>query len=54
MMRFLLVCGGTAGHINPALAIAGELKNRYKDAEFLFVGTGRELEGKLIGGAGLI
>ncbi len=51
-MRFLLVCGGTAGHINPALAIAGELKNRYKDAEFLFVGTGRELEGKLIGGAG--
>ncbi len=51
-MRFLLVCGGTAGHINPALAIAGELKKRYKDARFLFVGTGRELESKLIGGAG--
>ena len=47
-MRFLFVCGGTAGHINPALAIAGELRNRLPEAEFLFIGSGRELENRLI------
>ncbi|MGE4483602.1 MAG: undecaprenyldiphospho-muramoylpentapeptide beta-N-acetylglucosaminyltransferase [Oscillospiraceae bacterium] len=47
-MRFLFVCGGTAGHINPALAVAGKLKELLPDAEFLFVGAGRELEKKLI------
>jgi len=51
-MRFLFVCGGTAGHINPALAIAGELRKRMPDAEFLFVGSGRELENRLIPQAG--
>ena len=24
-MRFLFTCGGTAGHINPALAVAGRI-----------------------------
>lgn len=47
-MRFLLVCAGTAGHINPALAIAGKLRELYPDAEFLFVGAGREMEKRLI------
>ncbi|MBO4832147.1 MAG: undecaprenyldiphospho-muramoylpentapeptide beta-N-acetylglucosaminyltransferase [Oscillospiraceae bacterium] len=51
-MRFLFVCGGTAGHINPALAIAGELRSRMPDAEFLFIGSGRELENRLIPQAG--
>lgn len=47
-MRFLFVCGGTAGHINPALAIAGKLREAVPGAEFLFVGTDREMEQKLI------
>ncbi len=51
-MKFLLVCGGTAGHINPALAIADRLRMTVPGSEFLFVGTGRELENKLIPAAG--
>lgn len=47
-MRFLFACGGTAGHINPALAIAGKLRKLMPDAEFLFVGSGREMENRLI------
>ncbi len=51
-MKFLMVCGGTAGHINPALAIAGRLRETMPGSEFLFVGAGRELENRLIPAAG--
>ena len=51
-MRFLLACAGTAGHINPALAIANRLREAYPHAEFLFVGSGRDLENRLIPSAG--
>lgn len=51
-MRFLLVCGGTAGHINPALAIAGKLGDVLQGSDFLFVGSGRDMEKRLIPGAG--
>ncbi|MBQ1216676.1 MAG: undecaprenyldiphospho-muramoylpentapeptide beta-N-acetylglucosaminyltransferase [Clostridia bacterium] len=51
-MKFLVACGGTSGHINPALAIAGELRRRHPDAEFLFVGTATHLEADLIPRAG--
>jgi len=47
-MKFLLVCGGTAGHINPALAIATELRRNIPDAKVLFVGAGKESEKRLI------
>ena len=47
-MKFLITCAGTAGHINPALAIAGKLKELMPDSEFLFVGSGREMENRLI------
>jgi len=47
-MNFLFVCGGTGGHINPALAVASRLRQLLPDAGFLFVGTGREMEKKLI------
>ena len=40
-MRVLLAGGGTAGHINPALAIAGFIKQKKPDTEFLFVRYGR-------------
>ncbi len=37
-MRLLLCGGGTAGHINPAIAIAEELRRREPDADILFIG----------------
>ena len=43
-MRVLLAGGGTAGHINPALAIASVIKEHYPDTEFLFVGTPNGME----------
>jgi len=51
-MNFLFVCGGTAGHINPALAIAEEARRIEPRAKILFVGAGKELEKKLIPRAG--
>ena len=47
-MRILLAGGGTAGHINPALAIAGFAKDKNPETKILFVGTKRGLESSLI------
>ena len=38
-MRVLLAGGGTAGHINPAIAIANTIKKHHPDAEIAFVGN---------------
>ena len=38
-VRVLFAGGGTAGHINPALAIAGYLREKQPDAEILFIGN---------------
>lgn len=51
-MRYLLVGGGTAGHINPALAIAEKIKSEEKDAEIFFAGTPKGMESKLVPKAG--
>lgn len=51
-MRILMTGGGTAGHINPALAIADRLKQEYPDAEFLFVGATGRMETQLVPAAG--
>jgi UDP-N-acetylglucosamine--N-acetylmuramyl-(pentapeptide) pyrophosphoryl-undecaprenol N-acetylglucosamine transferase len=51
-MKFLFACGGTAGHINPAIALADELRRTVPDSRILFVGSGRRLENKLIPEAG--
>jgi len=47
-MKFIFACSGTAGHINPALAIAEELRKRIPQSQALFVGAGREMEQRLI------
>lgn len=47
-MRVLISGGGTGGHINPALAIAGMLREKYKDTVIEYVGTKRGLETKLV------
>ena len=51
-MRVLMTCGGTGGHINPAIAIANTIKANVPDAEILFVGTKRGKEGELVPRAG--
>lgn len=51
-MRVLLTGGGTAGHINPAIAIADIIRARDKEAEIAFVGTPDGMERRLIEEAG--
>ncbi|MFS4469638.1 undecaprenyldiphospho-muramoylpentapeptide beta-N-acetylglucosaminyltransferase [Maribacter sp. 2210JD10-5] len=50
--RFILSGGGTGGHIYPAVSIANELKRRYPDAEFLFVGAKDRMEMEKVPQAG--
>lgn len=50
-LRILIVGGGTGGHIIPALAVARDLVARYQ-AEILFIGTPRGMEGRLVPEAG--
>lgn len=47
-MRVLLTGGGTAGHINPAIAIANYIKEKEPGSSFLFVGTNHGLEKTLV------
>ena len=47
-MKILFAGGGTAGHINPALAIAGYIKERHPDAEISYIGTADKLEARLV------
>lgn len=48
MLKVLLAGGGTAGHLNPALAIAEIIKAERPDTEFLFAGTPFGIEAKLL------
>lgn len=51
-MKILFAGGGTAGHINPALAIAGYVKSQCPDAEILFIGNKGGMEERLVPQAG--
>ena len=51
-MRVLIAAGGTAGHINPALAIAGALKAAEPTAEIHFAGRREGMEYGLVTKAG--
>ena len=50
--KILIAAGGTAGHINPALAVAGYIRENYPDAEILFAGTPDKMESRLVPEAG--
>lgn len=50
--RILFATGGTGGHINPALAVAGYIREHYPKAEILFVGTADRMEAQLVPAAG--
>lgn len=51
-MHILFAGGGTAGHINPALAVAGLIKEKQPDAKISYIGTENHLEAKLVPQAG--
>ena len=46
--KILFATGGTGGHINPALAVAGYVRENYPKAEILFVGTADRMEAQLV------
>jgi UDP-N-acetylglucosamine--N-acetylmuramyl-(pentapeptide) pyrophosphoryl-undecaprenol N-acetylglucosamine transferase len=50
--RIILSGGGTGGHIYPAISIANELKLRFPDSEFLFVGARDKMEMEKVPEAG--
>ena len=51
-MRVIIAAAGTAGHINPGIAIANEIKRQEKDSKIIFIGTTRGLENDLVPRAG--
>ena len=51
-MNVIITCGGTAGHVNPALALAGYMQNKDPSVQVLFVGTPRGIERNLVEKAG--
>ncbi|MGN0627810.1 MAG: undecaprenyldiphospho-muramoylpentapeptide beta-N-acetylglucosaminyltransferase [Oscillospiraceae bacterium] len=52
MMRILFACGGTAGHINPAIAVANYMKDKDPSVEILFAGNPNGMEARIVPGAG--
>lgn len=48
MTTYLLAGGGTAGHVNPLLAVADRLRERDASAEVLVLGTREGLEARLV------
>ena len=51
-MKILFATGGTAGHINPALAVASYIRETHPESEILFVGTADHMESRLVPNAG--
>ena len=51
-MRVIIAAAGTAGHINPGLAIANKIKEEEQNSEIIFIGTTRGLENDLVPRAG--
>lgn len=51
-MNLIFTCGGTAGHINPAIAVANTMRERYPNCNILFIGAAGHMEEKLVPQAG--
>lgn len=51
-MKLIFATGGTAGHINPALAVASYIREKHPDSDILFIGTADHMEARLVPNAG--
>jgi len=51
-MNVIFTCGGTGGHINPAIAVANIVRERHPDGNILFIGASGHMEEKLVPAAG--
>ena len=51
-MNVIFTCGGTGGHINPAIAVANILRERHPDSKILFIGAKGHMEEQLVPKAG--
>ena len=51
-MRVIIAAAGTAGHINPGIAIANKIKQEESNSKIVFIGTTRGLENDLVPKAG--
>ncbi len=51
-MNVIFTCGGTGGHINPAIAVANALRERNPQCNILFIGAKGHMEEQLVPKAG--
>ncbi|MBQ6801818.1 MAG: undecaprenyldiphospho-muramoylpentapeptide beta-N-acetylglucosaminyltransferase [Oscillospiraceae bacterium] len=51
-MKILFACGGTAGHINPAIAVANYMKEKDPETKVLFAGNPNGMESRIVPNAG--
>ncbi len=47
-MKVVVTGGGTAGHINPGLAVAAIIREKHTEAEIIFIGTKKGMETSLV------
>lgn len=47
-MKVIVSAAGTAGHINPAIAISNKIREKEPNSEIIFIGTNRGLENDLV------
>jgi UDP-N-acetylglucosamine--N-acetylmuramyl-(pentapeptide) pyrophosphoryl-undecaprenol N-acetylglucosamine transferase len=47
-LRIMVAGGGTGGHLYPAIALVKEIEARFPNAKFLFIGTKRGIEARII------
>ena len=47
-MKYIITAGGTGGHIYPAIAIINKIKEKDKNAKFLYIGTTDRMEKDII------
>lgn len=51
-VKVIFTCGGSAGHVNPALAVAQQFEEHHPGCEIMFIGADRGLEQRLVSQAG--
>ena len=51
-MNVIFTCGGTGGHINPAIAVANSWKEQHPESNILFIGGRGNMEEELVPKAG--